>query len=433
MPLITSDDTTDGVVDALTLTHSSSDDNATALDGVGISFKLENATGTSTVEEWGSIDVLSTTITDGSEDADFVLSLMLAGTVTEALRLDSSDESLTIGSNATNSDGINRIRIYPQTATKGSLIISSTANSTNSTFTLQNAAAGSDVTVTIPASTTTLAGLAVAQTFTAAQTVTLDDTTDGVVDVLTLKHSSSDDHASIGDGIGISFQLENATGTSTVEEWAALDVTSATITNGAEDCDITLSAMLAGAVTQVLKVDSVNEQIIVGANATNGDGVNKVKIYPQTASKGSLILESAACAAGDFATTVVNSTGADAAVTATLPAFGGQMGALAASATTSDADSLAIPITHGIVAKTTGADGEALTLADGAPGQLLLIYLAVDGGGNGTLTPSKKTGFSTIIFADKGDNVLLKYIDDTIGWVLVGGMGPDGPPLITLA
>lgn len=98
--------------------------------------------------------------------------------------------------------------------------------------------------------------------------------------------------------------------------------------------------------------------------------------------------------------------------------------------TTSAADSLAIPITHGIVAKTTGADGESLTLADGKPGQVLKIYLATDGGGDGTLTPTTKTGFTSVVFADAGDNATLHYIDDTIGWTILGTAGVAAPPVI---
>jgi enoyl-CoA hydratase/carnithine racemase len=100
-------------------------------------------------------------------------------------------------------------------------------------------------------------------------------------------------------------------------------------------------------------------------------------------------------------------------------------------ATTSAADALAIPITHRVVAKTTGADAEALTLADGEPGQELMIYLAVDGGGDGTLTPTTKTGFATIVFADAGDQVHLRYVDDTIGWTIVGYAGLAAPPVVT--
>jgi hypothetical protein len=102
-----------------------------------------------------------------------------------------------------------------------------------------------------------------------------------------------------------------------------------------------------------------------------------------------------------------------------------------AGATTSAADSLAIPVTHTYVAKTTGADAEALTLADGIPGQILTITLAVDGGGDGTLTPTHKSGFGTIVFADAGDVATLMFVDATVGWILLGTAGVAAPPAIT--
>ena len=99
-------------------------------------------------------------------------------------------------------------------------------------------------------------------------------------------------------------------------------------------------------------------------------------------------------------------------------------------ATTSIADSLDIPVTHAYVAKTTGADAEALTLADGKPSQILVINLTVDGGGTGTLTPATATGFSTIAFADAIDQAVLMYVDDTIGWIILSVSGAAGPPVI---
>lgn len=51
------------------------------------------------------------------------------------------------------------------------------------------------------------------------------------------------------------------------------------------------------------------------------------------------------------------------------------------------ADELVIPLTHAVVSKTTGNDAEALTLADGVPGQLLTIILTTDGGGAGRSRP----------------------------------------------
>lgn len=96
------------------------------------------------------------------------------------------------------------------------------------------------------------------------------------------------------------------------------------------------------------------------------------------------------------------------------------------------ADVLAIPLTHAIVSKATGADAEALTLADGSPGQILNIILTTDGGGDGTLTPTTKTGFATIVFSDAGDRAVLMFVDDSIGWIILGLSGVAAPPVTTV-
>lgn len=97
--------------------------------------------------------------------------------------------------------------------------------------------------------------------------------------------------------------------------------------------------------------------------------------------------------------------------------------------TTCGSGVLAIPITHRTVAKTTGGV-EALTLADGAfLGQRINIFLATDGG-DGTLTPTTKSGFTTIVFADKGDVVDLEWT--TSGWIIVGSAGIAAPPVTSL-
>ena len=96
------------------------------------------------------------------------------------------------------------------------------------------------------------------------------------------------------------------------------------------------------------------------------------------------------------------------------------------------ADELAIPVTARYVAKTTGADAEALTLANGIAGQRINIALVVDGNGAGTLTPATCSGFATIVFADAGDIAELEYVDDTVGWILVGTAGVAAPPVTTV-
>lgn len=106
---------------------------------------------------------------------------------------------------------------------------------------------------------------------------------------------------------------------------------------------------------------------------------------------------------------------------------------LTGASTTSAADSLAIPVTHRVVIKTTGADAEALTLADGVAGQRLTVILSVDGGGDGTLTPTTKTGFVSVVLADAGDSVTLEFVNGTVGWIVVGYAGAAAPPVISLS
>jgi len=95
------------------------------------------------------------------------------------------------------------------------------------------------------------------------------------------------------------------------------------------------------------------------------------------------------------------------------------------------ADVLAIPVTHAYVAKTTGADAEVLTLANGKPCQVLVINLTTDGNGDGTLTPATATGWATIVFADAGDQAVLFYVDDDTGWIIFSVSGLAGPPVVT--
>ena len=89
---------------------------------------------------------------------------------------------------------------------------------------------------------------------------------------------------------------------------------------------------------------------------------------------------------------------------------------------------LAIPVSHGYVAKTTGGV-EVLTLADGKPGQILVINHVADGG-NGTLTPTTTTGFTTINFADAGDQAVLLYVNDIIGWIILSVFGLTEQPTV---
>jgi hypothetical protein len=80
----------------------------------------------------------------------------------------------------------------------------------------------------------------------------------------------------------------------------------------------------------------------------------------------------------------------------------------------------AVPTTAATVRlTTTGAN--ALTLADGVNGQTLVIVMVVDGG-DGTLTPATKTGYSTIVFTAVGNAVTLQFLT-TVGWMVIDNYG----------
>ncbi len=93
---------------------------------------------------------------------------------------------------------------------------------------------------------------------------------------------------------------------------------------------------------------------------------------------------------------------------------------------------LVIPLIAPYIEKTTGAGAEALTLADGLPGQTVTINLVTDGGGDGTLTPETSTGWATVVFAAAGDQVTFGYVDDTVGWIILSALGLTAQPTITV-
>jgi hypothetical protein len=69
---------------------------------------------------------------------------------------------------------------------------------------------------------------------------------------------------------------------------------------------------------------------------------------------------------------------------------------------------------------TTG--GGTLTLANGVDGQVKVIVLTVDSGTDAVITPTTKTGFTTITLGDAGDGVTLVYTTTT-GWICTGNNG----------
>lgn len=81
----------------------------------------------------------------------------------------------------------------------------------------------------------------------------------------------------------------------------------------------------------------------------------------------------------------------------------------------------AVSVTKDTTKLTSTGASEAITLANGTDGQMKRIIHDVDGGSM-VLTPTTKTGFSTITFTNAGDAVSLEYVT-TRGWIVVGSYG----------
>lgn len=81
----------------------------------------------------------------------------------------------------------------------------------------------------------------------------------------------------------------------------------------------------------------------------------------------------------------------------------------------------AVSVTADTTKVTSTGVGDALTLADGVDGQIKRIIHDVDGG-SAVLTPTTKTGFTTITFTNAGDAVTLEFVT-TRGWIVTGSFG----------
>jgi hypothetical protein len=81
----------------------------------------------------------------------------------------------------------------------------------------------------------------------------------------------------------------------------------------------------------------------------------------------------------------------------------------------------AVNVTTVTTKVTTTGVADALTLADGTDGQFKTVIHDVDGG-SAVLTPTTKTGFSTITFTNAGESATLQFVT-TRGWILIAIVG----------
>ena len=90
-----------------------------------------------------------------------------------------------------------------------------------------------------------------------------------------------------------------------------------------------------------------------------------------------------------------------------------------------------IDLDYEVTVVTTGAGALALGLPNGKPGQKVTVILGTAGGGTATITPATTTGWATALLLGANDTFTFGYIDDTVGWVVIGSTGTDADPLIT--
>lgn len=112
---------------------------------------------------------------------------------------------------------------------------------------------------------------------------------------------------------------------------------------------------------------------------------------------------------------VLGATGPAAATVTTLTTSGAVVGG------TQNLSGAGVVNVTSLTTKVTSTGSDALTLANGTDGQLKAVVMVVDGG-DATLTPTTKTGFTTIVFSAVGQSVLLQYFT-TLGWMIISNNG----------
>jgi hypothetical protein len=89
-------------------------------------------------------------------------------------------------------------------------------------------------------------------------------------------------------------------------------------------------------------------------------------------------------------------------------------------------------ITHPIVrVDSTAGAVTTFTLPNGEPGQVLIIIS--DHGNDVDVVPTLSLTFSAIALDDIGDQATLFYVNDTVGWIILGLIGQANAVLYTAA
>ena len=447
------------VTDIVNIQHFTSGTAAAGI-GAGLTFDLENAAGTE--EEHAYIDVVSTTATDGAEDTDIVMGVMTAGTLAEVFRIVAASsattgDSVTITQNTTETDGIIDILSLANvtgTATHNAGLgitwdfedASGAEEQASLDVQLTTATNGAeDVAIIFSGQT---AG-AVAEMFRlqGASSATVSDymqfianTTETDLIVDGFKLATATGTAAALSGVAISFEPEDATGS---EKQADIQVQMTDATRASADTDFIFRQNVAGAITERVRFDADASNILLsGATPyiTIGDaGAEDTKIVFDgnaadyhiglddtggvsenlfTLGVGSALGTTPALAIDSSANVTVTN---DVTFRASLLAMGRVSASSSLASSSTSIGSSSCP--YAVVRKFLSSGAEATTLPNGIAGQVLTLVVVRSGGGVWTVTPSQSTIITSFTMTAEDDMIALLYLNDTLGWIVLGSEG----------
>jgi hypothetical protein len=161
---------------------------------------------------------------------------------------------------------------------------------------------------------------------------------------------------------------------------------------------------------QIIGDVSFDDDVVVGNAVTDG-----LTITAAIQGANPLVLDGATDNTNTTTIAVADPSGTN---TLTLPDDSGYFAYTPGGKTTKDATNAAIPLTHSIVEGTSGA-ASAWSLANGKSGQILTVVIVSDGG-EATITPTTATGWTAAVLTDDIDSITVQYVDNTVGWVVLG-------------
>ena len=213
--------------------------------------------------DYGSVDVTDHTfVSDGG-------TLIIDGTITlteaevisnatdDTVRVASNDAATTleVWSDLASGDAILKLSAGDGDAAGEQWTITSTQTTTDLVI------ACDDTTPGDPLTRFTISDAGVVTTMGTVNLEIEDSANTSITDIANIQHFTSGT-AAAGIGAGLTFDLENGTGTE--EEHASIDVVATSSTNGAEDSDVVINQMTAGALAETVR-------IVANSSATTSD------------------------------------------------------------------------------------------------------------------------------------------------------------------